>query len=264
MNPLSKRQFSKAINDYKASIRVIIQDSNIPRNIKKKLDWQIKELKDVNFHGYYQKNNKRPLPSPHINVEDNNNNITNIANIKRLRLLVKPHVNNVPRHTPDASTIFHDDEYACINLDDYTYDDENKYEIDEVNVGKLFKKYQLEAAKQIKSKGCFLEADIQELLAINNILLIKSGQTSRLVSGFLVKHAFCLFNVKSNKSLDTKNHTITMSKAAKKINELLSDDDYNTHDDMMITGIRNLLEIIPKYKFNGLVKESQVGCSLIR
>ena len=55
-----------------------------------------------------------------------------------------------------------------------------------------------------------------------------------------------------------------MSKAAKKINELLSDDDYNTHDDMMITGIRNLLEIIPKYKFNGLVKESQVGCSLIR
>jgi ubiquinone biosynthesis protein COQ9 len=52
-----------------------------------------------------------------------------------------------------------------------------------------------------------------------------------------------------------------MSKAAKKINELLSDDDYNTHDDMMITGIRNLLEIIPKYKFNGLVKESQVGCS---
>lgn len=68
-------------------------------------------------------------------------------------------------------------------MDNYTYDDENKYEIEEVNVGKLFKKYQLEAAKQIKSKGCFLEADIQELLAINNILLIKPGQTSRLVSG---------------------------------------------------------------------------------
>ena len=49
MNPLSKRQFSKTINNCKASICVIIQDFNTPRNIKKKLDWQIKELKVLNF-----------------------------------------------------------------------------------------------------------------------------------------------------------------------------------------------------------------------
>ncbi|KAG0906306.1 hypothetical protein G6F57_012020 [Rhizopus arrhizus] len=252
MNPLSKRQFSKAINDYKASIRVIIQDSNTPRNIKKKLDWQIKELKDVNFHGYYQKNNKRPLPSPHINVEDNNNNITNIANIKRLRLLVKPHVNNVLRHTPDASTIFHDDNYACINLDNYTYDDENKYEIEEVNVGKLFKKYQLEAAKQIKSKGCFLEADIQELLAINNILLIKSGQTSRLVSGVFSEACILSIQREIKQIFGIMDSTEVQTDVKIRIEKILK------------VGIRNLLEIIPKYKFNGLVKESQVGCSLIR
>ncbi|KAG0857061.1 hypothetical protein G6F17_004032 [Rhizopus arrhizus] len=210
MNPLSKRQFSKAINDYKASIRVIIQDSNTPRNIKKKLDWQIKELK------------------------------------------VKPHVNNVPRHTPDASTIFHDDEYACINLDDYTYDDENKYEIDEVNVGKLFKKYQLEAAKQIKSKGCFLEADIQELLAINNILLIKPGQTSRLVSGVFSEACILSIQREIKQIFDIMDSTEVQTDVKIRIEKILK------------VGIRNLLEIIPKYKFNGLVKESQVGCSLIR
>jgi hypothetical protein len=61
----------------------------------------------------------------------------------------------------------------------------------------------------------------------------------------------------------TKGHTITMSKAAKKIiiNKLLSDDDCNTYDDLLITGIRNSLEIIPNHKFNGLIKEGQVGCS---
>lgn len=74
------------------------------------------------------------------------------------------------------------DNHASINLDNYTYADENKYKIDNVNVGELFKKYQLKAAKQIKEKGCFLESDIQELLAMNNILLIKPGQTSPLVS----------------------------------------------------------------------------------
>lgn len=78
----------------------------------------------------------------------------------------------------------HDDDYARIDLNDYTYDDENIYEIDKVNVGKLFKIYQSEAAKQIKTKGCFIETDIQELLSIDNILLIKPGQTSRLASRF--------------------------------------------------------------------------------
>jgi hypothetical protein len=50
-----------------------------------------------------------------------------------------------------------------------------------------------------------------------------------------------------------------MAKAAKGMNSLLSEDDCNTANDILITGIRNLLEVIPKYKFNGTVNEDQVG-----
>ncbi|GAA5806829.1 hypothetical protein MFLAVUS_000177 [Mucor flavus] len=220
----------------------------------------------------------------------------------KLRLLVKQSDENVAlptpgasaedshRDTPDASTTFvttrntvsDNDNHASINLDNYTYADENKYKIDNVNVGELFKKYQLKAAKQIKEKGCFLESDIQELLAMNNILLIKPGQTSPLVSSIFneacilsiqheIKQIFGIIDavdihtdvkVKIEEILkDTKSHTITMTKAAKKLNNVLSDDDYKNYDDMIVIGIRNLLEIIPKYKFNGLLNENQVGCS---
>ncbi|KAI7894262.1 uncharacterized protein EV154DRAFT_478510 [Mucor mucedo] len=173
------------------------------------------------------------------------------------------------RDTPDASTTFDNDNHANISLDNYTYADENKYKIDNVNVGELFKKYQLKAAKQIEEKGCFLESDIQELLAINNILLIKPGQASLLVSSIFneacilsIRHEIKqIFGTIDSADIHTDVKTITMTKAAKKLNDVLSDDDCKNYDDMIVIGIRNLLEILPKYKFNGLINENQAGCS---
>ena len=50
-----------------------------------------------------------------------------------------------------------------------------------------------------------------------------------------------------------------MLESAKRRNQLISDDDYNCDNDILVTRIRNLLESIPKFKFNDLINESQIG-----
>jgi hypothetical protein len=60
-------------------------------------------------------------------------------------------------------------------------------------VGKLFRKYQWEAATTIRRRGCLIESDIQELLALDNILLLKPGQVSPLMSSIF--NEFCLESI---------------------------------------------------------------------
>lgn len=54
----------------------------------------------------------------------------------------------------------------------------------------------------------------------------------------------------------------TTKVATKKLTAVLSDDE-NDETDMLLLGVRNLIESLPRSKFNGTLRESYLSCSYV-
>jgi hypothetical protein len=120
------------------------------------------------------------------------------------------------------------------------------------------------------------------LLAISNILLIKSDQGSRLfnkyitssITSLIEKEVEAKFNIKNyqfdpikkanldNILNDVRQKPISIKVASKKISSIFSDNDDDIMDPLLL-GVRNLLESIPHSKFNYQVGESNLLCTYV-
>ncbi|KAG2197605.1 hypothetical protein INT47_006668 [Mucor saturninus] len=158
--------------------------------------------------------------------------------------------------------------------------DEKSWVIDGDDVGKKFQQYQIAVAEHVQSGELLVETHIQELLALSNILLIKPDQSSSLFNKYLhttaliEKEIKAKFNVekyrfdpikKANLEgilADLRDKSISIKVASKKIGNILSDEDDDDMDPLLL-GVRNLIESIPQSKFNYPVRESSLSCSYV-
>lgn len=150
-------------------------------------------------------------------------------------------------------------------------------------------------AKEALSREFQVEKDTHAILALTNILLVKHGQNdSTFDSHFTpnmmklveesVQQKFDVIVVDSVSKLKRRNHfdmdkhvkshledtiksvlraEMTTKQAAKRINNLTTDEETHTPDDMLLLGVRNLLECIPLVKTKEMIRESNLSCSYV-
>ncbi|KAG1085726.1 hypothetical protein G6F42_021274 [Rhizopus arrhizus] len=176
------------------------------------------------------------------------------------------------------------------------YQDQIKeWKIDDEDIGKAFQDYQISMAKEALSREFQVEKDTHAILALTNILLVKHGQNdSTFDSHFTpnmmklveesVQQKFDVIVVDSVSKLKRRNHfdmdkhvkshledtiksvlraEMTTKQAAKRINNLTTDEETHTPDDMLLLGVRNLLECIPLVKTKEMIRESNLSCSYV-
>lgn len=126
-----------------------------------------------------------------------------------------------------------------------------------------------------------IETHTHEVLALSNILLKKRNQESTLLKNcFFVSIMNAIetkfqeklreqFNpVVKQAELDTTIYKMrqkiikTTNSAIKKITNIISDDD-DGNSDKLILGVRNLIESLPRNKFNGPLRENNLSCSYV-
>ncbi|GAN03601.1 hypothetical protein MAM1_0044d03056 [Mucor ambiguus] len=176
------------------------------------------------------------------------------------------------------------------------YQDQIKeWKIDDQDIGKAFQDYQISMAKEALSREFQVETDTHAILALTNILLIKHGQNdSTFDSHFTpnmmilveesVQQKFDIIVVDSVSKLKKRNYVDMDShvkaelenviksmlrkenstkQTTKKINNLTTNESTHTPDDMLLLGVRNLIESIPLVKTKETVRESNLSCSYV-
>lgn len=154
--------------------------------------------------------------------------------------------------------------------------------VDGIDFGKKFQDYQLAVSEYVQSKDVLVEKNTHEILALSHILLIKNKQESAMYKQFFsddnvnlmaesIKSKFGIgqYRLESpTKSAledivyDLRQKSISTQSAVKKLTQILSDGEDNKAD-MLILGVRNLIESLPRTKFNALIRESNLSCSYI-
>ncbi|CAO3622796.1 unnamed protein product [Mucor hiemalis] len=124
-------------------------------------------------------------------------------------------------------------------------EDTKTWIVDEEDIGKKFKDYQVAVAKKIQEKELYIETESHELLALSNIILIKPGQSSHLFDQYISTSTMSKiekkvqekFNITENrfdamkKALleniihELQDKKITIKVARKKITAMTSDED---------------------------------------
>jgi hypothetical protein len=182
-----------------------------------------------------------------------------------------------------------------VDPSEYTRDEADWIIGGDINVGKAFQAYQVQMAEEADTREFHVESETHGILALSNILLIKYDRSNLVFQEHLpdsmlravedkVKHKFGIVSYdpttskKITKHFDldqdskhqleniTKNVArgeMTCKQASKKIHNLTSDDPDANPDDMLILGVRNLIESIPKIKTKELVRESSLSSSYV-
>ncbi|KAL9537814.1 hypothetical protein MBANPS3_011435 [Mucor bainieri] len=157
------------------------------------------------------------------------------------------------------------------------------YMVNGNNISNSFCQYQRAVALKNNKEGLLVECNTYELLALNNILLIKNGQGSTMMREHFPEAAMSdikqdvkkKFNI-DNQSIDSgmkagvdavlkayKDGDITCKTAVRRIGEYKSDSTQYHSVDSILVGIENLIQKIPKQKFNGDVREDTISCSYV-
>jgi hypothetical protein len=151
-----------------------------------------------------------------------------------------------------------------------------------MDIGAQFQRYQAAVAESVTSKELCVETDTQEIPALSNILLIKRDQETASFKKLFpsssvdtivseVKKKFNIVETRLNSAtrdsidnvvLSVRNQVKSTKLAIKTITEMLSDDD-NNNVDMLLLGVRNLVAFLPGSKFNGSLRESNLSCSYV-
>lgn len=166
---------------------------------------------------------------------------------------------------------------------------------DNIDVGKAFQDFQIHMAEEANSREIHIESDTHAILALSNILLIKNSQSNEIFNHYFPdstlriikekveeKYGIISFNPDTRKKsivhFDMAKKTksaleevvksvirdeITMKQAAKQIVNLTSDEPEAQPDNMLLLGIRNLIESIPKSKTNEPIRESNLSCTYV-
>ncbi|KAI8638747.1 hypothetical protein BD408DRAFT_372876 [Parasitella parasitica] len=166
-----------------------------------------------------------------------------------------------------------------LEVSDFNIELKNPYVLNQVNIGSIFRKYQRDIAQLNASGGLLVESNPHELLAVNNILLLKSGQHSNMLTKHfseetikdMQKDVAAKFAIE-DKGFDQekkvniernlkklKKTEINSKQAAKLIGKLESDATTFEPADAVIVGLQNLVRKIPITKFNGAVRENVVS-----
>lgn len=150
-------------------------------------------------------------------------------------------------------------------------------------------------ADEFNSREIHIESDTHAILALSNILLVKNGQSSKIFTRYFPDSMLCVITEKVQEKFDvisfnpdTKKKSIvyfdmaknaksdleevvkrvtrdeiTIKQAAKQIVNLISDEPEAQPDDMLLLGVRNLIESIPKTKTNEPIRESNLSCAYV-
>ncbi|CAO0797373.1 unnamed protein product [Mucor circinelloides] len=166
-----------------------------------------------------------------------------------------------------------------LEVSDFDIEVKNPYVLNQVNISSAFRMYQRDIALLNASGGLLVESNPHELLAVNNILLLKPGQHSNMMMKHFTEETFknihkdvaTKFGIE-DKEFDQekklaiekilkklKKEELNSKQAAKEIGKLESDTTTFEPTDAIIVGLQNLVRKIPRTKFNGPVRENTVS-----
>ncbi|CEP16498.1 hypothetical protein [Parasitella parasitica] len=157
------------------------------------------------------------------------------------------------------------------------------YIVNGKNINNCFCQYQRAVALKNNREGLLVECNTYELLALNNILLVKNGQCSTMMKEHFseatmsdikhdVKKKFNINNQGIDNGIKTgvdavlkayKDGDLTCKIAARRVGEYESESTQFHPVDSILVGIENLIRKIPKQKFNGMIRENTISCSYI-
>ncbi|KAK4514191.1 Two-component response regulator SSK1p [Mucor velutinosus] len=159
----------------------------------------------------------------------------------------------------------------------------NPYMVNGKNISSYFCQYQRAVVLKNNKEGLLVECNTYELLALNNILLIKNGQCSNLMKKYFskdiiseikkdLKRKFKINNQGIDATIKTgvdtvlkeyKDGDISFRTAASRVGKYRSDSTQFHPLDSILFGIESLIQKIPKQKFNGLIRENTISCSYV-